>query len=214
MMFGLPKDASITDLVKAARKAYASRVPPVMVKTGPVKENILKGDDIDLFDFPVPRWHRLDGGRYINTMQGSVTRDPVSGRMNVGIYRGMIGKKDTIPVLLWRPQNWGQDMQKYADKQPGDAGRVHLWLGAVPAVLRVVADPAGRFRIRRDGRDARRAGGTGRLRDGAAAGAGERRDRDRGLDFDRSRRRSRWKARSANTPAISAATRRPSTRCA
>ena len=117
MMFGLPKDASITELVKAARKAYASRVPPVTVKTGPVKENIVKGDDINLFDFPVPKWHRLDGGRYINTMQGSVTRDPVSGRMNVGIYRGMIGKKDTIPVLLWRPQNWGQDMQKYADKK-------------------------------------------------------------------------------------------------
>ncbi len=117
MMFGLPKDASITDLVKAARKAYASRVPPVTVKTGPVKENIIKGDDINLFDFPVPQWHRLDGGRYINTMQGSVTRDPVSGRMNVGIYRGMIGKKNTIPVLLWRPQNWGQDMQKYADKK-------------------------------------------------------------------------------------------------
>ena len=58
MMFGLPKDASITDLVKTARKAYASRVPPVVVKTGPVKENILKGDDINLFDFPVPRWHR------------------------------------------------------------------------------------------------------------------------------------------------------------
>src|SRR3974377_895214 len=31
LMFGLPKDASITDLVRAARKAYSSRVPPVLV---------------------------------------------------------------------------------------------------------------------------------------------------------------------------------------
>ena len=213
MMFGLPKDASITELVKAARKAFASRVPPVTVKTGPVKENILKGDDINLYDFPVPKWHRLDGGRYINTMQGSVTRDPVSGRMNVGIYRGMIGQKDTIPVLLWRPQNWGQDMQKYADKQAGDAGRLHLRLGAVHAVRGVLADPAGRVGVRRDGRDPRRAGGTGRLRDRAAAGAGHGRDRDRGLDLEPIPRPSRWKDRSANTPAISAATRRPSTRC-
>jgi UbiD family decarboxylase len=114
LMFGLPKNAPITELVKAARKSYTGRVPPVTVKNGPVKENILKGKDINLFEFPAPKWHRLDGGRYINTMQGSVTRDPVSGRMNVGIYRGMIGKKNTIPVLLWRPQNWGQDMQKYA----------------------------------------------------------------------------------------------------
>ena len=79
-MFGLPKKAPITELVKAARKAYASRLPPVTVATGPVKENILKGSDINLFDFPVPNWHRRDGGRYINTMQGTVTRDPVSGR--------------------------------------------------------------------------------------------------------------------------------------
>ena len=133
MMFGLPKNAPITDLVKAARKAYASREPPVTVKTGPVKENILKGNDIDLFEFPVPRWHRLDGGRYINTMQGSVTRDPVSGRMNVGIYRGMIGKKDTIPVLLWRPQNWGQDMQKYSDKhQEMPVAFIYGWEPCLP----------------------------------------------------------------------------------
>ncbi len=116
MMFGLPKNASITELVQAARRAYSGRVPPVVVPTGPVKENILKGDDIDLFEFPVPRWHRHDGGRYINTMQGTVTRDPTSGRLNVGLYRGMIGKKDTIPVLLWRPQDWGRDFRKYTDK--------------------------------------------------------------------------------------------------
>ncbi len=116
LMFGLSKDASITDLVRAARKAYSSRIPPVVVKTGSVKENIIKGDGINLFDFPVPLWHRLDGGRYINTMQGTITRDLVTGRLNVGLYRGMIGKKNTIPVLLWRPQNWGQDMLKYKDK--------------------------------------------------------------------------------------------------
>ncbi len=118
MMFGLPKDASITQLVSAARKAYGSRVPPVTVKTGPVKENIITGDNINLSDFPAPRWHRHDGGRYINTMQGTVTKDPVTGRLNVGIYRGMLGEKpNTLPVQLWRPQNWGLDFNKYAAEQ-------------------------------------------------------------------------------------------------
>ena len=36
LMFGLPKNAPITDLVRAARKAYSGRVPPVPVATGPV----------------------------------------------------------------------------------------------------------------------------------------------------------------------------------
>jgi 4-hydroxy-3-polyprenylbenzoate decarboxylase len=113
MMFGLPPDAPITDLVLAARKSLAERIPPVTVATGPVKENILLGDDINLFDFPAPQWNREDGGRYINTIQGTVTADPNTGRLNVGIYRGMIGKKNTLPVLLYGPQNWGQDFAKY-----------------------------------------------------------------------------------------------------
>src|ERR1700686_3327003 len=61
LMFGLPRQAPITDLVQAARKAYSGRLPPVKVATGPVRENIVTGDDIDLHDFPVPQWHRRDG---------------------------------------------------------------------------------------------------------------------------------------------------------
>ena len=79
MMFGLPKDATIASIVKAARDAFASKVEPVIVDSGPVKENILTGDDIDLYDFPAPQWHPKDGGRYINTFQGTVTKDPDTG---------------------------------------------------------------------------------------------------------------------------------------
>jgi hypothetical protein len=184
LMFGLPKKAPITELVKAARKAYAGRLPPVTVATGPVKENILKGSDIDLFEFPVPRWHRRDGGRYINTMQGTVTRDPATGRINVGIYRGMIGKKDTIPVLLWRPQNWGQDFAKYSGK--GEEMPVDLLYGWEPAaVLRGVAGAA--RRVQYDVMGALRGRRSARRREIAAAGPRFGRDRDRGRISARSR---------------------------
>ena len=116
MMFGLPKSASITELVKAARTAYAGRVAPKIVDDGPVKEVVLTGDAIDLLEFPVPKWHREDGGRYINTLQGTVTMDPDTGRLNVGVYRGMVGQKNTIPSLLWRAQNWGGDFAKWVDR--------------------------------------------------------------------------------------------------
>src|SRR6202042_589309 len=166
---------------------YAGRLPPVTVATGPVKENIIKGSDIDLFDFPVPRWHRRDGGRYINTMQGTVTRDPVSGRVNVGMYRGMIGKKDTIPVLLWRPQNWGQDFAKYTGKgEEMPVAFIYGWEPCLPFCASSAVPPR-RPRIRRDGAAPRRAGRACRLRDGAAAGPRHGRDRDRGLDFARPR---------------------------
>ena len=62
---GLPAKTSLGELIQIVRKRWRNPMTPVMVKTGPVKENILTGDDIDLFKFPVPKWHEHDGGRYI-----------------------------------------------------------------------------------------------------------------------------------------------------
>ena len=139
MMFGLPKDASITELVKVAREKFKQRIPPVVVETGPVKENILKGEDIDLFKFPVPRWNRKDGGRYINTFQGTITKDPDSRRLNVGMYRGMLGKKDSLPSLLSRAQNWGQDFAKYVER--GEEMPVACVLGWEPTLPFMACTP-------------------------------------------------------------------------
>ena len=61
MTLGLPKDASVRDLVLATRHYMQLRTPPVEVANGKVKQNIHRGDDIDLNKIPVPRWHREDG---------------------------------------------------------------------------------------------------------------------------------------------------------
>src|SRR5204862_3067215 len=42
-------------------------LPPREVPRGPVCENILEGDQIDLEGFPAPVWHPKDGGRFIGT---------------------------------------------------------------------------------------------------------------------------------------------------
>ncbi len=115
MMLGLDKDTPIRDLVLATRDLFAKRLAPVVVDSGPVKENILTGDDIDLFQFPSPHWHPLDGGRYLITYAGCVTMHPDTGVHNVGAYRGKLGSKDTIPVLLFRPQHWGQHLIRHEE---------------------------------------------------------------------------------------------------
>lgn len=107
MMLGLPDDTHPRELVKLARNILNEHVEPKIVETGPVKENILKGADVDLYDFPVPFWNRVDGGRYILTFAGCVTKDPVTSVPNVGIYRGMLADKTTIPMLMWRAQHIG-----------------------------------------------------------------------------------------------------------
>jgi len=113
LMLGLPKDASRRQMVDIVRKSLRASCPPVSVKNGPVKENILKGAEINLYEFPVPIWHCLDGGRYINTWCGIVTKDPETGWVNVGAYRGMLVDKDKIGVLIVPAQHWGQHFAKY-----------------------------------------------------------------------------------------------------
>jgi 4-hydroxy-3-polyprenylbenzoate decarboxylase len=107
MMLGLPENSHPRELVRIGRDILSGSIPPTIVATGPVKENILRGPDIDLYEFPVPHWNRLDGGRYLLTYAGCVTKDPQTGVMNVGVYRGMVGGHDRIPILMWRAQHIG-----------------------------------------------------------------------------------------------------------
>src|SRR3954467_68172 len=107
MMLGLPLDTHPRELVKIGRNILQATIPPKVVETGPCKENIVTGKDIDIDQFPSPYWNRLDGGRYIITYAGVVTKDPDTNVMNVGVYRGMVGGRDKIPILMWRGRQIG-----------------------------------------------------------------------------------------------------------
>src|SRR5436190_22066774 len=99
LALGLARDASNAALVQHVMKKNRETIPPRLAPTGPVKEVIVRGRDVDQTEFPVPKWHYLEGGRYIHTFSAIVTRDPDTRVMNVGIYRGMIGTKNTTPFL-------------------------------------------------------------------------------------------------------------------
>jgi 4-hydroxy-3-polyprenylbenzoate decarboxylase len=108
MMLGLPPDTHPHELVKIGRNILTGAVPPRIVATGPVKENVVTGAAVDLCDLPVPHWNRIDGGRYLLTYAGCVTKDPNTGVMNVGIYRGMVAARDRISIFMYRAQHIGQ----------------------------------------------------------------------------------------------------------
>jgi 4-hydroxy-3-polyprenylbenzoate decarboxylase len=115
LALGFPKDADNAELVQHVMRKNREAIAPVIVPTGPVKEHVVTGDAVDQTEFPVPRWHAKEGGRYIHTFSGIVTRDPDTRVMNVGIYRGMIGRKDTAPMLLIKGgQHWGLHFGKHA----------------------------------------------------------------------------------------------------
>lgn len=59
----LPADISREGFIQACRERLATSpsIPPVTVSNGPILQNVYKEDDIDLFKFPVPLWHKRDG---------------------------------------------------------------------------------------------------------------------------------------------------------
>jgi 4-hydroxy-3-polyprenylbenzoate decarboxylase len=100
LMLGLPKETPYKDLIDIWRQKSKSQIKPKIVETGPVKENIIKGDDIDLHQFPAPFWHKLDGHRYIGTFDGVVTKHRDTDWINVGLYRRAVHNKKQLGITF------------------------------------------------------------------------------------------------------------------
>ncbi len=131
LMLGLPETATDAAIVRHLKDTFGKPIPPRVVDTGPVKDNLVEGDDIDLWQFPAPKWHGSDGGRYLDTFCGVVTEDKVTGRDNIGLYRGMIVDRDKIAKLLAPIQGWGGHLQAYKP-EPMPVAVVYGWHDVLP----------------------------------------------------------------------------------
>ncbi len=74
---------------------------PQTVATGPCKE-VIRRDKFSLLDFPILQCWPLDGGRFI-TLPCVITRDPKTGKRNVGMYRIQI-YDSTTAGMHWQRQ--------------------------------------------------------------------------------------------------------------
>lgn len=110
-----------------------SPLPPKVVATGPVKAHFLRGDEVDLSRFPAPRFHELDGGRYIGTCHGVIIRDPDSGWINVGTYRVMVVDRQRLALHMVETQHgrilWDKMYNKRQRAMP-----VAIAIGMEPAL--------------------------------------------------------------------------------
>jgi len=142
LTFGFSEDASDVDVVRDFKESYKAYkpVPPVVVKDGPILENVDTGDNIDLFKFPVPKWHTLDGGRYIGTGVATITRDPDEGWVNAGTYRVMVQNKNTLAFYASHGKHAVVHREKYWAKGQDCPvvmvfGADPLWFGAATMPL-------------------------------------------------------------------------------
>ncbi len=114
MTLGFATDLDKIELSQAFldtfREISKNPLPYEVVNDGPVLENVLKGDDVDVTKFPTPVWHDGDEGRrYIGTGSFNVTIDPDEGWINVGTYRVMIHDEKRVGFYI----------------SPGKHGRIH-----------------------------------------------------------------------------------------
>ena len=79
---------------------------PKTVATGPCKE-VIKRDHFSLLDFPILQCWPKDAGRFI-TLPCVVTRDPKTGKRNVGMYRMQIYDERTTG-MHWQRQKVGAE---------------------------------------------------------------------------------------------------------
>src|SRR5258708_32060302 len=108
-------------------------IKPEVVKDGPVMENVFRGKDINMWKFPTPKWHELDGGRHIGTGSVDITRDPDEGWANLGTYRVMIHDEDTLGFYI-SPGKHGRIMrEKHFAK--GEVCKVAVSFGQDPLIF-------------------------------------------------------------------------------
>ena len=89
-------------LVNAIRKWMENykALPPKVVTSGFVTENIMEGKGIDVFKFPVPKLHKEDGGRYIGTQDAVITKDLEGGWVNLGTARVQVQDPSTVSIYI------------------------------------------------------------------------------------------------------------------
>ena len=104
---------------------------PKTVKSGPCKEVILK-TDFSLAEFPILKCWPHDGGRYI-TWPMVITKNPATGKRNVGCYRMQVFDERTT-AMHWQTQKHGAEHFRSARAQnAGGRMEVAVAIGADPA---------------------------------------------------------------------------------
>ena len=113
---GLPANSSGREIVEALVEGRdRAPIPPKTVSTGPCKENILTGDQVDLTKIPAPLLHDGDGGRYLNTFGIIVAQTPDKKWTNWSIARIMLLDRNRMAGIVAPNQHIGMVRKTWAD---------------------------------------------------------------------------------------------------
>jgi 4-hydroxy-3-polyprenylbenzoate decarboxylase len=118
--------------------AEAGKFFPRTVPTGPCKQ-VIKRDNFSLVDFPILQCWPQDAGRFI-TLPCVTTRDPKSGKRNLGMYRMQVFDGRTAG-MHWQRQKIGAEHYREALRRA--AAETESRTGADRVGTGTLARPAG-----------------------------------------------------------------------
>lgn len=113
-------------------------LPPRRVRRAPVQEVVWRGDEVDLSKLPILHCWPLDGGPFV-TLPLVITRDPLTGEKNMGMYRMQVmGPRET--GMHWQRHKTGARHLEHAGKL-GQKLEVAVALGGDPALIYAATAP-------------------------------------------------------------------------
>lgn len=107
-------------------------IPPRTVSSGPCKENILHGEQVNIQKLPVPIWTVGEDPGPFFTSPYVVTKDPETGKRNVGTYRMQLKGRNKTGFLIGLRQDAAWHVRKN-DKQ-NKPTPVAVVIGADPSI--------------------------------------------------------------------------------
>ncbi len=127
-----PPEGWLGKLKALPKLADLASIFPKTVRNAPCQEVVEEGDAVDLARLPALQCWPQDGGRFI-TMPLVITRDPASGRTNVGMYRMQIYDRNSTG-MHWQKHKDGAGQARGYERD-GRRMEVAAAIGADPATV-------------------------------------------------------------------------------
>jgi 4-hydroxy-3-polyprenylbenzoate decarboxylase len=127
-----PPEGLVEKLRAIPRLTELAAVFPKTVRSAPSQEVVATGDEVDLGKLPVLTCWPQDGGPFI-TMPLVVTKDPASGKTNVGMYRMQVYDRNTTG-MHWQKHKDGAGQARGYERE-GRRMEVAAAIGCDPATV-------------------------------------------------------------------------------
>jgi 2,5-furandicarboxylate decarboxylase 1 len=111
--FECDRDGMIPEFVRRTERLGTTR----MVKTGPVKEKIMIGDEVDITKMPIHQAGVRDGGPFIGSGL-MITKNPETGKRNMSFHRLQMKGPRKTGILLYPRHAWNNYQMYEKQEKP------------------------------------------------------------------------------------------------